>query len=212
MDNDEKWLEYVYPEKDGGREVLKNKYDIRNALELYKLESEITFDRLVELYQNPIKGDFDKFHLCLIHEYLFKDLYEWAGKFRTVDIEKGHSYFAKCNRIEEYLDLELAKFNERIKTVMSDYSLAVLLADLYVVLLNIHPFREGNGRTIREFVREFTLEKTKDLDIGQYELDWSKMDKGVIDENIAFASSYKSIIELEFLKSLVKVENLNNKI
>ena len=202
MDNDEKWLEYVYPEKDGGREVLKNKYDIRNALELYKLESEITFDRLVELYQNPIKGDFDKFHLCLIHEYLFKDLYEWAGKFRTVDIEKGHSYFAKCNRIEEYLDLELAKFNERIKTVMSDYSLAVLLADLYVVLLNIHPFREGNGRTIREFIREFSIEMSKDKNFGCMELDWRDIDKAELNKDIEVAHIYPSLTASLFRKAL----------
>ena len=212
MTEDERWLEYIYPETAGKREVLKNKFDIRDPEKLYKLEAQISFEKLVDLYQNPIAGDFDKTHLCLIHEYLFKDLYDWAGQFRKVDIEKGHSVFTRYHLISDYLDKELTRINEKVKTVMSSFSLAVVLTELYILILDIHPFREGNGRTAREFVREFALEKTKNLEMGQYELDWSKMDKKIIDDNITFEKSYRSIIELEFYKALSKVEQYEQKI
>lgn len=206
MNKDELWESYIYPERSDNREVLINKFDIRDAKELYKKEAEITFEKLVELYESPIKGDFNKEHLCMIHKYLFEDIYDWAGKFRIVDIEKGHSYFAKYQYIPMYLDKELDRINNLLEQVFSSYNLACIITELYIVLLNIHPFREGNGRAVREFVREFVLEKTKNLNIGQYELDWSLMDKNTIDEYIPMATSYRSIIELQFYKALKRVK------
>jgi fido (protein-threonine AMPylation protein) len=70
----------------------------------------------------------------------------------------------------------------------------------------IHPFREGNGRSCREFLREFILEKTKSLPIGQHEIDCTRFDGDVVLENIKFSMFFRSQIEMEFLKALVPVE------
>lgn len=67
---------YCYPNSD----VLKNKLNITNAEELFETEKELTIIRLQELQKNPIKGNFDFKHLKDIHEYIFQDLYDWAGK------------------------------------------------------------------------------------------------------------------------------------
>ncbi len=206
MTNDEEWNKYVYPELSDGRIVLRNKYGITNAEELYKLEAETSFAKLVELIKNPIDGDFDKVHLCLIHKYLFEDLYDWAGTFRTVNIEKGHSAFADYKHIEKLVDIELAKANEKVKHVMSNFALASVLADLYIKLVDIHPFREGNGRAIREFIREFCLAKTKNLGFGGQNLNWAKIDKKELIENIDYASNFRSAIELQFYKALESVD------
>lgn len=68
-EEDKKWEEYLIPGTDG---VLKNKFGIRDNEELKIKESEVVFKKLVELYEEPINGNFDKKHLCDIHKYLFE--------------------------------------------------------------------------------------------------------------------------------------------
>lgn len=77
---------YCYPNS----EVLINKLNITNQKELQQAEMKITAIRLQELQKNPIKGRYDFAHLKAIHHYIFQDLYEWAGKERTVEIGKGN--------------------------------------------------------------------------------------------------------------------------
>ncbi len=73
----------------------KNKGGITDQALLDQYEADFTAVRLLELAQNPIQGAFDLAHLCKIHEYLFQDIYEWAGEIRRVDIIRGDSRF--CN-------------------------------------------------------------------------------------------------------------------
>ncbi|HIT38102.1 MAG TPA: Fic family protein [Candidatus Onthousia faecipullorum] len=95
--------------------------------------------------------------------------------------------------------------NEEIKTVSSKYSFASFLATYYVELLNIHPFREGNGRTIREFIREYAIAKSKELPIGEFNFSWANVDKDAINEVIDKGRAFRSVIELEFMKALEPV-------
>ncbi len=81
---------YVYP----GTTVLKNIPGIRNQEILDRFEADRVAQRSLELIECPLSGLFDIDHLQGIHRYLFQDVYEWAGVFRTVDIAKGNSYFA----------------------------------------------------------------------------------------------------------------------
>ncbi|ERI11360.1 toxin-antitoxin system, toxin component, Fic domain protein [Aneurinibacillus aneurinilyticus ATCC 12856] len=71
---------YCYP----GTEVLKNKFNIRNEKKLSDLEKMSTLIRDAELVETPIKGLFDLNHLQKIHRYLFRDIYDFAGKTRTI--------------------------------------------------------------------------------------------------------------------------------
>ena len=77
---DIRWAAYFYP----NTEVLINKFDITEKKDLREKEIECSFNRLVELIDNPIVGDFDAFHLRQIHEYLFQDIYYFAGQYRKI--------------------------------------------------------------------------------------------------------------------------------
>ena len=197
MDNDyeKRWNDYFID----GTNVFKNYLGITNYDELTQKETDITFERLVELYEKPISGTFDKKHLCDIHKYLFGDLYPFAGKYRTVYMTKPGSYFVSEKEIDYHLDLVLKEMQDDFKNchTLQDYS--NFLAQFYYDLLTIHPFREGNGRTIREFMREFV-----DANIPDYTLDWSKMKKNELEEAMKNARFSKTLLIMQFEKALVK--------
>lgn len=69
--------------------VLKNRLGITGAATLEETEAALVATRSYELSRAPLKGAFDLAHLQAIHRYLFRDVYEWAGELRTVDIDKG---------------------------------------------------------------------------------------------------------------------------
>ncbi len=95
---------YVYP----GTNVLRNRYDLRNAEELSRLEADLTTRRLAELAAHPLPGSYDLTHLQAFHRRIFGDVYEWAGEIRTVTIAKG-DLFALPQHIEPYLRDVLAQ-------------------------------------------------------------------------------------------------------
>lgn len=203
--NDELWEEYFIP----GSNVLKNKFDITDREELLKVEAQVTFEKTLNLQINPICTKFDEEDLKAIHYYLFNDIYYFAGEYRTVYMEKNNSYFAPVRDISMRLQTLFDVMNSEITKVTSEYSFACFLAEVYVELLNIHPFREGNGRTIREFIREFANEKSKELSFGEINFSWANVDSNAINSVIDKARAFRSIIELEFLKAFEKVDNVN---
>ena len=109
--------------------------------------------RSYELSQTPLKGRFDLAHLQAIHKHLFVDLYEWAGRLRTIDISKGGNRFANHMQIESAaapILQQLAKENHLAGLGAEAFSDR---AAYYLGELNaLHPFREGNGRAQREFI------------------------------------------------------------
>lgn len=204
--NTKNWNNYFIE----GTNVLKNKLGITDRETLLAKETEITFQRLLELHIEPICMDFDERHLQAIHYYLFGDIYEFAGKYRNVNMEKNHSYFASVDEIEFRLK-ELFKLMElEVKGINSKYQFACFLAEYYAQLLNVHPFREGNGRTIREFIREYANEKSKSLPFGEIHFSWNNVDKEVIESLIDKSVVFRSAIELEFMKALEPVEKDNS--
>ena len=145
---------YCYPNS----EVLINKLDLKTENQLEKAEKMIVLVKLYDLRQGKIKGDFDKAHFISIHKYLFEDLYSFAGKFRTENIAKNSFSFAEWEYIESELDRLLLKLKEeKFLEGLNKEDLAKRLS-FYMSELNVlHPFREGNGRVIREFIRELAL-------------------------------------------------------
>ena len=85
-----------------GTAVLKNKAGIKNQDLLDNYEADFTAIRILELSQTPVEGNFNLAHLCKIHEYLFQDVYEWAGEIRSVDIIRGDSRFCNVRQIQSY--------------------------------------------------------------------------------------------------------------
>jgi len=140
---------YCYPETD----ILINKLDIREHRKLFEAEKELTFIRLQELQSEPIRGNFDFAHLLTIHKYIFQDIYEWAGKIRTVEIGKGN-LFCLTEYIQEFGNALFKKFFTQCYSAKDNRDrFVVMLAENYGDLNALHPFREGNGRAQREFAR-----------------------------------------------------------
>lgn len=140
---------YVYLSSD----VLRNKLGIRDQVALDRAEATFAAIRAYELASAPPPEKFDLKHLQAVHKHLFGDLYDWAGKFRTVDISKGESRFAHFGQIENYgaqIFRELAK--EGYLRDLSADQFAERAAHYLGELNALHPFREGNGRTTREFI------------------------------------------------------------
>lgn len=137
-----------------GSDVLKNKLNIRDKHELLKLEIELTSERMLGLQLNPISGRFDFKHLCSIHRYIFQDLFDWAGKPRTVNIGKGN-LFCLPQYIQSYASDVFSRYYKNCCTAKGNPEQFVhVLAKHYADLNALHPFREGNGRAQREFARE----------------------------------------------------------
>ena len=145
---------YCYPNSN----VLMNKLNIQNNKDLTYYEARITAAKLLGLRSQGITGNFDKAHLLAIHRYLFEDIYPFAGKLRDENIGKGAFRFASFEYIEPELDRLLEQLKkENYLENLSKQQLAIKLA-YYLSELNVlHPFREGNGRTNREFIRQIAL-------------------------------------------------------
>ena len=202
MENlDANWDNYFYP----GTNVLKNKLGITDAETLRQAEADVTFKRLTELYDNPIDGNFDTKHYQDIHRYLFKDIYDFAGLFRSVDMRKDF-YFTTSKEIEKSLKIVLDEMHNDFLKCRTYQDFVIFLSEFYYDILTVHPFREGNGRTTREFLREFV-----DKYIPNYKLKWSKMNKENLNLGVKYGHIGKSMLEIEMEKGLVsRSEELTN--
>jgi cell filamentation protein len=158
--------DFCYP----GTSVLINKLGIDNQAQLDAVEADLTAIRLVEVAEKPYTGNFDLQHLCHLHQCVFQDLYDWAGKIRTVDISKGNSRFANIQFIESHLNKELATVaNVASLKSLSPESFIDVLTHLMSEMNAVHPFREGNGRINRLFCAQLAES------VG-YFIDYSLMD------------------------------------
>lgn len=146
---------HCYP----GSEVLVNKYDIRDKEMLEKFEIQKVFAKLLGLDVKPerIEYSYDTEHLVKIHQYLFGDIYEWAGTFREENLYKservlsgGSAEYADYHEIDKKLKDVFIKY----KTVKweDEKQLSEEVADFLLDLWSIHPFREGNTRTCITFL------------------------------------------------------------
>lgn len=146
---------YCYPDT---ADILKNKLNIHDAGRLLEAEIRLVSIRLYQLYANPISGSFDFEHLCNIHHHIFQDVYDWAGKTRTVNIAKGNSLFCPAWNLSGYADDIFRSYHKDcMRTKDSRSEFIHILAEHYADLNALHPFREGNGRSQREFCRELCL-------------------------------------------------------
>ena len=175
---------YCYPDSD----VLKNKLNIRNKAELKQAEEEFTAVKQLVLLQEPMKGRFTKTHLLRIHRFLFEDVYPFVGHIRREQISKGDTLFYP----PEMIDRQLGRvFDENhTKKLLSEQNLKKQIQNLSHVMteLNIiHPFREGNGRSIRELIRCMGLEYGLRLNWGNTDRD-TLIDAAIasVDDDMAF--------------------------
>ncbi len=165
MENNYEYIDadYKYTNKNG---VLHNLANIEDERILLAYESLRVSKRAEELFENPIKIK-DSNSLLIIHHYLFQDVYEWAGKVRTVNISKAGKPFFNGERFYiafQYIDNLIAEYRAIKET--NKKKLAHKLAEILDNVNFLHPFREGNGRVQREFLRSLALEKGIKLNLN----------------------------------------------
>lgn len=157
---------YCYP----GTDVLRNKAEITNAEDLDAYEGELSTLRSIEILENPVAGQFDLAHLQRIHLALFQDVYDWAGKIRTVDISRGNSRFANVRFIESAANDIFNKLaRENWLKGLDAVALSKRLAHYLSEINALHPFREGNGRVQRIFISQLSQSTAYQLDYSDLE-------------------------------------------
>jgi cell filamentation protein len=146
---------YLYP----GTDVLRNVPGLRNAEQLTAFETAKTAQRIYELQKTPVVGRFDATHLKAIHKRVFRDIFRWAGEFRTTMLGKAERltqppiWFTPPHLLEHeaqriFDSLHRSNLLRQLQPIEFARKAARLLAEINA----LHPFREGNGRTQRLFV------------------------------------------------------------
>lgn len=166
MSSSYKYIDPSFTYTDPKTGLLRNLQEITDKDVLLFVESGAVTKRLQELYENPIKiKGIDS--LFEIHKHLFQDIYEWAGEKRVVEISKDGKQFFPTSHFDNafrYINQLIAEFND----IPADNKkmLADKLAEILDNVNYLHPFREGNGRTQREFLRLLALEKGLNLNLN----------------------------------------------
>lgn len=177
---------------------LENKLAITDSAELARMEEKISKKKAVELFEGGVlnrmqAGTFKT--LAEIHRYLFEDIYEFAGKIRTVNLAKGNFRFAPLM----YLEAALGNIEKMPQSTYDE------IIEKYVEMNIAHPFREGNGRSTRIWL-DLILKKELKMVI-----DWSKVDKD--DYLLAMERSPIKDIEIKhLLKKALTSETENREI
>ena len=176
--------------------ALDNKLGITDSSELARVEEKISKTKALELFETGLLdtfevGTFDG--LAKIHKYLFDEIYDSAGKIRTVNIVKGGFRFAPLM----YLEAALANIE---KMPQSDFDEIV---EKYIEMNVAHPFREGNGRSARIWLDAIFKKELKMV------VDWSKIDKE--DYLLAMERSPIKDIEIKVLLKSALTDTINDR-
>lgn len=196
MSDSYEYLDNKYTYTDPKTGVLKNLAGITDSDALLFFESAAVSKRLQELYENPLKINGIN-SLFEIHKHLFQDVYAWAGKKREVEISKSGKQFFPTTYFEHaflYTDSLLSDYKNIPKNNKEE--LAEKLAEILDTINYLHPFREGNGRAQREFLRLLALEKELILEMNppDNERIYELYMKGTINSDISILA--KLILEL----------------
>ena len=176
--------------------TLENKLNITDSAELANIEEKMTKIKALELFKNGIldnleAGTFES--LSKIHEYLFSEISDFAGKIRDVNIAKGNFRFAPVM----YLKASLEHIDKMPQKTFDE------IIDKYVEMNIAHPFREGNGRSARIWL-DLILKK----ELGKV-VDWSIVDKE--DYLLAMERSPVKTVEIKVLLKDALTDKINDR-
>ena len=176
--------------------MIDNKLGLTSSAHLVREEERISKKKAVELFEKDILRDLPvgKFStLQVIHQYLFEDIYDFAGKIRNVNIAKGNFRFAPLM----YLEAALNNIDKMPQSCFDE------IIEKYVEMNIAHPFREGNGRSMRLW-----LDHILKNEIGRV-IDWSKVDKD--DYLLAMERSPIKDIEIKYLLKAALTDEVDNR-
>jgi cell filamentation protein len=157
---------YVYP----GTGVLRNSLGTRDLAELAVAEADIVRTALAILAEKSLPGAYDLTHWQAFHRRIFGGLYPWAGELRTVQIAKPNAFYARPEHIAGYAQgifAELAK--ERHLAGLDRESFLERLTHYHAEMYAVHPFREGNTRSLRTFLGQLAA-------AAGHRVDWEYLD------------------------------------
>lgn len=148
---------------------LRNKLGLTEPARLAVVEARIVSIRDVAVARDTIPGDYNLDHLRSFHRALFQDLYAWAGETRTVDIAKADSRFCHWRYVDDETSSVLGELaGDGHLLGYNRVAFVEALAKYYGELNARHPFREGNGRALRAFLRQLAA-------AAGFHLDWSEL-------------------------------------
>ncbi len=176
--------------------ALENKLGINDSAELARVEEKISKTKAVQLYERNLVAECEvgKFSgLAKIHRFLFEELYDFAGKVRTVNIAKGNFRFAPVM----YLDAALKHIDDMPQSTFDE------IIEKYVEMNVAHPFREGNGRSTRIWL-DLILKKELKLVV-----DWNRVDKQ--DYLLAMERSPIKDVEIKVLLKNALTDQINDR-
>ncbi len=176
--------------------ALENKLGIEDSYELFKTEEQLSKRKAKLLFEKNLLDNYEAGTykpLMFIHEYLFEDIYDFAGKLRNVNISKGNFRFAPVMYLQPALEnidkMPQSNFDEIIEK--------------YVEMNIAHPFREGNGRATRIWLNDILKKEIKKV------IDWSLVDKE--DYLQAMERSPIKDIEIKYLLNRALTGDIDNR-
>ena len=176
--------------------TLENKLNITDSTALARMEEKISKKKAVELFEN---GYLDNYKvatfqmLAAIHKYLFDEIYDFAGKVRTVNVAKGNFRFAPVM----YLQAALENIEKMPQSTFEE------IIEKYVEMNIAHPFREGNGRSTRIWLDLILKEELNMV------IDWSSVDKE--DYLLAMERSPIKDIEIKYILKQALTDQVENR-
>ena len=176
--------------------ALENKLGLTNSADLAREEERISKKKAIELFETGLldtlpAGKFET--LQAIHKYLFEDIYDFAGKIRTVNMAKCNFRFVPLM----YLQAALENIDKMLQSTFDE------IVEKYVEMNIAHPFREGNGRSTRIW-----LDHILKNEIGKV-VDWSKVDKE--DYQLAMERSPIKDVEIKVLLKSALTNEINSR-
>ncbi len=176
--------------------ALENKLGITDWAEFARAEEKISKTKALELFENGLLDTFEAGTfkgLSQIHKYLFDEIYDFAGKMRTVNMAKGGFRFASVM----YLEAALENISKMPQSSFDE------IVEKYVEMNVAHPFREGNGRSTRIWLDAILKKELKVV------VDWSKVDKE--DYLLAMERSPVRDVEIKALLKAALTEKINDR-
>lgn len=176
--------------------ALENKLGITESAELARQEERISKRKAMELFEN---GSLEKLEagsfrsLAEIHKALFEDIYDFAGKVRTVNLAKGNFRFAPVM----YLEAALENIEKMPQSTFDE------IIEKYVEMNVAHPFREGNGRATRIWLDVILKKELKMV------IDWNQVDKN--DYLLAMERSPIKDIEIKYLLKQALTDKIDDR-
>ena len=164
--------EQLDPHYDFEHDILKNVRGFVTRSALIRFERMRTAASLTRLAMHPVRGTFNRDHLQEIHRRIFVDVFPWAGEFRHVNMSRHHSHpFATVQGMERKLEDCLAKLAaENYLRGLDADDFSARAGHFLGALNSVHPFRDGNGRAQREFLRQLAEE-------AGHPLNWNRISR-----------------------------------